>query len=173
MNAFMTREFTTKVTITMLALLMAGASALADRYEINSMQTSSQYATVNNAWTYNTPCVEVALRVTEDIGTNTPILKAYFFNKAREMVLESSRPSQVSFGDGQSVSTPATYRPGKKSTIYFAVHPNVQRGKNKWKYCVVVFGDKESVAAAVYPKDDIKLFKFKESDMVGKKPAAK
>lgn len=162
-----------KVPIAALVLLMAVASVAADRYEISSIHTSSQYATVNNAWQYNTPCVEVALRVMEEIGTTTPILKAYFFNKERELVLESSRPSQVSFGDGQSVSTPATYRPGKKSTIYFAVHPNVQRGKNKWKYCVVVFGDKETAAASVYPKDDIKLFKFKESDLVGKKPAAK
>lgn len=173
MNRDIYKRMLTRVPIPVLALFMTVASASADRYEISAIHTSSQYASVNNAWTYNTPCVEVALRVMEEIGTTAPSIKAYFFNKDREMVFECARPSQVSFGDGQSVSVPATFKPGRKSTIYFAVHPNVQRGKNKWKYCVVVFGDKETVAAMVYPKEDIQQFTFQEKSLVGKKPASK
>ncbi len=162
-----------KVPITMLVLLMAAASAFAQHYEISSMQTGQQYACINNAWIRGAPCVEVSLRVTEDIGANQPMIKAYFFGKDREPVLECTRPTSVSFGDGQSKSVPDVFKPGKKNTVYFGIPANIQRGKAKWKYCVVVFGDKDSVTAAVYPKDDIQQFKFKEKDQLGKKPASK
>ena len=50
-------------------------------FEVSNLLTSSQYAYVNNAWIHNVPCIEVVLRVNEDIGRNPPIIKAYFYNK--------------------------------------------------------------------------------------------
>ena len=134
--------------------------------EISNLSTSSQYAYVNNAWLHNVPCIEVILRVNEDIGQNPPNIKAYFYNKDHELVKALTRPTSVSFGNRESFTSPEIFRPGKKYTVYFGISEGIQRGKNKWKYAIVLFGNRENATADIHPKEDIAPFDFPEKDLV-------
>jgi len=160
-----------RVPFIALSLLLAVASASAARYEISSISTSQQDIYVNNAWVNNAPCIEVTLRVTEDIGKTTPAIKAYFYTKDREMVKSWDRPSHISLPSTETFSAPESYKPGKKYVVYFGIPQSIQRGKEKWKHIVVVFGDRDQVAAEVYPKEDIQQFEFKEKALLGKTAA--
>ena len=161
-----------KFQFTLLSLLLMVSACLADRYEITSIRSTQKDAYVDNAWLNGVLCIEVTIKANEDLPDAKQFVKAYFFGKDGNMVREE-RPSPINMGGGQSYSVPAVVRPGKKYTIYFGISEAIARGKNKWKNAVVVFGDKETVAAAVYPKADIEQFKFKEKDLLGKKPASK
>ena len=145
---------------------MRAAGVKQTTFEISNLSTSSQYAYVNNAWLHNVPCVEVVLRVNEEIGTNPPNIKAYFFNKDRELVKELTRPTSVSFGNRESFQSPESFKPGKKYTVYFGISEGIQRGKNKWKYAIVLFGNRENATADIHPKEDIAPFDFPEKDLV-------
>ena len=135
-------------------------------FEICNLSTSAQFACINNAWTRNVSCIEAALRVNEDLGEKQLIMKAYFYNKDRQMVKELPHPTSVSLGGGESYQSPAIYKAGKKYTVYFGVTESVQRGKDKWKHAIVVFGDRNNVTADIHPKDDIAQFDFPEKDLV-------
>jgi len=154
-----------------LSLLMAVASASADRYEIAGLSTTQQYAYFNNAWLNDVPCIQVTLKVNEDIGKRSPEIKAYFFNKDREMVKECGKPTHISQRRQESFQAPESYKPGKKYSVYFGIPESIRRGKEKWKYVLVVFGDREAVTAAIHPKEDIQQFEFKEKRMLGTNPA--
>lgn len=137
-------------------------------FEISNISTSSQYAYVNNSWIRNALCVQVTLRVNEDVNKNPPSMKAYFFNKDREMVKELTRPTSVSFGNRESMQSPERFQPGRKYTIYFGISEGIQRGKDKWKHVIVMFGNRENATAEIHPKEDIGLFEFPEKALVMK-----
>jgi hypothetical protein len=137
-------------------------------FEISNISGSSQYAYVNNAWIRNVPCVQVTLRVNENVDKTPPNIKAYFYNKNRELVKELTRPTSVSFGNRESFMSPERFQPGKKYTVYFGVSESIQRGKDKWKHVVVLFGNRDCATAEVYPKDDINLFDYPEKELVAK-----
>lgn len=135
-------------------------------FEVSNISSSSQYAYINNSWKQNTLCIQVALRVNEDIGRNPPNIKAYFFNKDRELVSEHKHPTSVSFGNRESTQSPERFHPGRKYTVYFGISESIQRGKDKWKHVIVVFGNNEKAAGDIHPKEDINPYDFPEKDLV-------
>ncbi len=145
---------------------MRAAGVKQATFEIYNLSTSSQYAYINNAWIRNAPCIEVTLRVNEDIGQNPPNIKAYFFNKDREMVKELPHPTSVSFGNRESTQSPESFKPGRKYTVYFGISEGIQRGKSKWKHVIVLFGNRENATADIHPKEDISQFDFPEKNLV-------
>lgn len=153
-------------TIISSLLLMVAAAVAAERYEITGIKTSQQYACINMAWVHDVLCLEVTLRVNDDLGKGTPAVKAYFYNKDNQKLQEHVRPTSVSGGGGNSYVAPDSYRPGKKYTVYFGVSGSIQRGKDKWKHAVIVFGDAANAVAEAYPKADPSQFEFKEKALV-------
>ena len=137
-------------------------------FEVSNISTSSQYAYINDSWIRNALCVEVALRVNEDIGKEPPTMKAYFFNKNREMVSEHKHPTGVSFGNRESTRSPDRFHPGRKYTVYFGISQSIQRAKEKWKHVIVVFGNREKATADIHPREDIAQFDFPEKELVMK-----
>ena len=75
-------------------------------------------------------------------------------------------PTSVSFGNRESFQSPEIFKPGKKYTVYFGISEGIQRGKDKWKHVIVMFGDRENAVAEIYPKGDIAPFDFPEKDLV-------
>jgi len=135
-------------------------------FEISNISSSFVDAYINNAWIANALCMQAALRVNEDIGKEPPTMKAYFFNKNRELVSELKQPTSVSFGNRESFRMPEKFFPGKKYSVYFGVSQSIQRGKEKWKHIIVVFGNREKATADIHPKEDIGQFDFPEKELV-------
>lgn len=137
-------------------------------FEISNISSSFVDAYINNAWISNALCMEAALRVNEDIGKEPPMMKAYFYNRNRELVGEHRMPTSVSFGNRESFRFPEKFVPGKKYSVYFGVSQSIQRGKEKWKNVIVVFGNREKATADIHPKEDIAQFDFPEKELVMK-----
>ena len=135
-------------------------------FEICGFSTSAQNALVNDIWTRNVSCVEATLRVNEEIGEARPLIKAYFYNKDRQMVREWTHPTSVCFGRGDFYQAPVIHKAGKKFTVYFAATESIQKGKDKWKHVIVMFGNRDNVTADIHPKEDIQQFDFPEKERV-------
>ncbi|MFT3992260.1 MAG: hypothetical protein QM680_12710 [Luteolibacter sp.] len=61
---------------------------------------------------------------------------------------------------------PPALEAGKKYSVYFAVPKAYTAGDKKWRRVVVVFGNKETAVAELFPKGEIKPYDFPEKSKV-------
>jgi hypothetical protein len=143
----------------------APPAAKQNTFEICSTSTSYQHAVVDSAWRRNALCVQAVVRLNESVGAKAPSLKAYFYNKNRQLVLEHKHPSLVQ-DHPDPPPAPERFLPGRKYMVFFGVNNSIERGKDKWKHAIIVFGNRDKAAAEIYPKEDIAQFDFPEKALV-------
>ncbi len=142
-------------------------------YEITNIQTSTKrVGWVDNGWKDYVPCIQAGLRVTQDPGSQKLFVKAYFYDKDNKIVQKDDQPPQVSDNYSTYVGMPALFKPMQEQKVFFPISVKSTQPDTKWMRVVIVFGDKSSATAEVYPKTDLDKFDFPERTLALKSAAA-
>lgn len=151
----------------LLGLFLTTLPALAEtQFQVNLLGHTTAAVYVDGAWINNAEAVEAKVAVSPASPAEGVALKAYFYSADGKLIHTLNKPSSLNAGNGGTVPMPVTYEPGKKYSFFFGVPGAIQKGPNKWKRVIVVFGKGEQISAKIYPKDDIKKFDFPEKSMV-------
>jgi hypothetical protein len=154
-----------KLLVVMLPLVL-GVPCFAGTFEISNIGPTVRYAHVDGAWKHGTLCLQVTLKTSENFPDKLPYVKAYFYDKDRQLLKEEGGPTSVVTRGTETFTHPPSYDAGKKYVVYFAPSQQITRSNRKWKYVVFVFGDKTKAAAEVYPIEDVLKFEFKEKALM-------
>lgn len=148
-----------------LALAILPASA-ENPYSIDLMGTGSDYLFHDGGWQRGTECIEAKVSTKQLLKRENMVIKAYFYGDTAEPVHTSPQPSSRATGNGNSMTKPMEIAKGKKQEFSFGIPSDMLKGSKKWRRVVVVFGDKSTVTARVYPKDDLTNFNFPEKHLI-------
>ena len=81
-------------------------------------------------------------------------------------------PPQVSDNYSTYVGMPALFKPMQEQKVFFPISVKSTQPESKWMRVVIVFGDKSSAVAEVYPKTDLAKFDFPEKELALKSATA-
>ena len=123
---------------------------------------------VGSSWRKDLPRrMQVSLMVTADTPTNGVFVKAYFYNKDNKLVASSPRPNPIwasTVHGMEEVGLPRTLTHGKITDVYFALPEDLQA--KHWTTMLVVFGNKDQVAATALPNSALPMLDFPERAQV-------
>ncbi len=150
-------------TILLLICSLASVTAFADSsFKIDVIVPTRAWLYVDDVWQEGTECVEVKVAVAKATDAKGIMVKAYFFSMDGKLLEIVDRPTSMADGAANQIKSPLKYEVGRKYSHYFAVPTRIKAGADKWKRVVVVFGSADSMAAKIYPKDDMAKFEFPE-----------
>lgn len=133
--------------------------------------TGSEDIKVGSSWRKDLPRrMQASLMVTEDMPTTGVFVKAYFYNKDNKLVASYPRPNPiwVSTVHGmEEVALPRALTHGKITDVYFALPEDLQA--KHWTTILVVFGNKDQVAATALPNSTLPILEFPEKSNVAVK----
>ncbi|MES2506569.1 MAG: hypothetical protein V4599_07695 [Verrucomicrobiota bacterium] len=135
-------------------------------YSIDLMGTGKAYLFHEGGWQRGAECIEAKVSTANLLKKDDMVIKAYFYGDSAEPMHVSERPTSVVLPNNSTLGIPMEIAKGKKHEFFFGIPSKIAQGGNKWRRVVVVFGDKSSVAARVYPKDDIASFNFPEKSLI-------
>lgn len=153
-----------KTTLILLSsLFMLCFPAVAEsQFQIDLVSTVSKNIHVDDAWTNNADAVEAKVSASPESPAAGVSIKAYFYSADGKLIHTANEPSDVNAMNGSTVPKPVNFDTGRKYSFYFGVPAKIQKGKDKWKRVIVVFGKGEQISAKIYPKDDLAKFEFPE-----------
>ena len=143
-------------------------------YVIEKVKEQGMYsAWVDGGWKRSVKCIMAELSTTRELKpTEKFFIKAYFYNKNKDLVHTCTRPDQARRGTGADyIGTPTYFKPKKDYDVYFPIPEKIKDGKYKWDNALVVFGDKEKAVAALERKgalDKMSDYAFPEQEIVQK-----
>lgn len=157
-----------KTHLSLICSLFVGAhSALADsQFKVDLVSSSKQNIYVDRSWRNAAEAIEATVSVSPSSPAAGVSLKAYFYSAEGNLIHTAKEPSQVNARNGSTVPKPVNYDAGKKYSFFFGVPGAIQKGPDKWKRVIVVFGKGEQLSAKIYPKDDMAKFDFPEKASV-------
>jgi len=109
------------------------------------------------------PCVEAAVWVAKPARSKDTFARAYFFGRDGKCFADPSTPSVAVHGK-DSYAVPTIY--SGDDTIFFEI-PESLSASSDWR-AVIVFGDKEGVAARGWPEASVFRFEFPEKDRLNR-----
>lgn len=109
------------------------------------------------------PYFKVDVKIKEQQSSKGIFAKIYYYNDLKVLLTQDNLPIAVKRSGGYS-SFPAIFRKQKTEELYFILPESLKR--IKFDSALVVFGDKQSATAKVYPKGNVSDFEFKEKDLV-------
>ncbi len=112
------------------------------------------------------PFLEVMVQTKEQTRSDNLYAKAYYYDQSRKFIEKTDKPYPVGHGTQQPYPMPVFFPKTKAETLYFAVPTNVLVTRD-WQV-VVVFGDDQAAAAAVYPRGMAASFNFPERNQFDK-----
>jgi hypothetical protein len=98
------------------------------------------------------PFLEVHVSVKDQIKSNSLIGKAYFYDKAKNLIATAAKPDVADHGNNERYDWPVILAADKDQFIYFAVPDQVLK-QSTWS-AVVVFGDSKGVDAQLFQGSD-------------------
>jgi hypothetical protein len=158
-------------------LFLAGVSVLfaqdtppsGNPFEIKTMQRAVKLlAYVSNAWKSNAPCIQAEVRVTRDIGSTKPYVRAYFFDREKNLLESFKGPVEVSESQNKDTAMPAFFKPHQPYKVCFPITERTTQPGKSWSRVIIVFGDKTYATAECFPKDEMASFDFPEKDLAMK-----
>ena len=132
------------------------------QFQIDLVSSVRKNIHVDDAWTNNADAVEAKVSASPESPAAGVSIKAYFYSAEGKLIHTANKPSDVNAMNGNTVPNPVNFDAGKKYSFYFGVPAKIQKGKDKWKRVIVVFGKGEQISAKIYPKDDLTKFEFPE-----------
>jgi len=93
------------------------------------------------------PCLQVRIRVKEQIRASSIIAHAYFYDSTKALIATVKTPAVVDWGGGQKYDFPVIFPNDKEQLMFFAVPDKVLQQQD-WSV-VVVFGDSKGVDAQI------------------------
>lgn len=124
---------------------------------------------VDGEWIPGLITLKAKVRLESGAETGKPFVKAYFFDASGNRVLDYQKPPQVEVKRGiEYVSLPPIWQNKTDYEIHFPIPAAFERGNNKWRTAVIVFGNKQNAVAAIYPSGskEIEDLDFPERDLV-------
>lgn len=109
------------------------------------------------------PFLKVTARTKRRIRADNLYVKAYYYDRARNLIEQSDKPYPVKRESGTPHPLPVFFSKTSE-TLYFAVPTNIL-AQQQW-HALVVFGDKHEADAATYPRGLATSFSFPESKLV-------
>lgn len=162
--------------VMLVAMLLSGASShgaeeVKATFQIRTVKRAvKKQVLVEGGWRKDAPCIEATVRTTEDLGSKKAYVKAYFYNRQKEVVAKFDAPVAVSdtFG-GATRTLPDYLKPMEYHDVYFPVTSRASEGKDRWARVIVVLGEGNRAVAEIYPADDITSYEFAEKDFASYK----
>lgn len=114
------------------------------------------------------PCVEAFVRVADPVRSGETVVRAHFFDQAGNRLSTVSTPSVANRGK-DAYAVPAIY--SGDETIFFEI-PEKLRDLADWR-AVIVFGDKQGVAALGWPDSSVFRLEFPEKPLLNRTRAVK
>ena len=136
------------------------------QFQVDLVRSSKQDIYVDSSWTHGAEAIEATVSVSPSSPAAGVSLKAYFYSADGKLVHTAKEPSLVNARNGSTVSKPVSYDAGKKYNFFFGIPGAIQKGPDKWKRVIVVFGKSEQFSAKIFPKDDMAKFSFPEKASV-------
>jgi hypothetical protein len=133
-------------------------------FEIKDLKrTTKAKAFVDNAWKFDVPCIQATIQMTEDFSEKEIFVRAYFYNRSKQVVAKAEAPSEVGDSAGGPGYRIPDYLKAKESyKVCFAINARAAEGKDRWSRVLVVIGKGEKAVAKMIPSDDIASFPFPE-----------
>lgn len=150
-----------KLIYTAVLLSIFCNSINASTFEIKSIRKIKARAYVDNSWKNGVPCFKADIISGEDQATDSLTVKAYIYSKGKKLLETLDDPTSISPGK-DTYKLPVSFKQKKKYNVYFGVSQLYRKGKDKFKYVVVVFGKDGDYAAKVYPRAKLDEFEFDE-----------
>jgi hypothetical protein len=136
------------------------------QFKVDLVSSSRQNIYVDEAWINGAEAVEATVSASPSSPATGVSIKAYFYSAEGKLIHTADKPSPVNARNGSTVPNPVSFDAGKKYSFFFGIPGAIQKGKEKWKRVIVVFGRGEQFSAKVYPKDDMAKFNFPEKASV-------
>lgn len=156
---------TTCILLTSLFLISFPAVA-ESQFQIDLVSTVRANVYVDEAWSNGVDAVEAKVSASPAAPAAGVNIKAYFYSADGKLIHTADKPSKVNAMNGDTVPNPVNFDAGKKYSFIFGIPGAIQKGKDKWKRVVVVFGKGEHISAKIYPKDDLAKFDFPEKSSI-------
>lgn len=151
------------ILLLLSSLCFASLSALGEsQFNVDLLGSGRANVYVDEAWINNADAVEAKVSISPASPSAGVSIKAYFYSAEGKLVHTADKPSKVNAMNGNTVPHPANFETGKKYSFFFGIPAAIQKGKDKWKRVIVVFGKGEQMSAKIYPKDDMTKFDFPE-----------
>ena len=153
-----------------LCLVTAAGRAQDTDFKIVNIHpaSGSEDIKVGSSWRKDLPRrMQVSLVVTADTPTNGVFVKAYFYDKDNKLVASYGRPNPIwasTVHGMEEVGLPRTLTHGKVTDVYFALPEDLQA--KHWTTMLVVFGNKDHVAATALPNSVLPMLEFPEKAQV-------
>ncbi len=143
----------------------------ASPFVIQSVIKDRQYLFVDGGWKPEAECIKTTLRVKTDLpDTEKPFVKAYFYDKNKDLLATSVTPSSVSKDSRSTSSMPPVFERNRSYDLYFGISSQATRGKAFWHTVIVVFGAGTNAVAKAYPTGHAKDFEFPEKSLLRDNP---
>ncbi len=126
-------------------------------------------AWVGKEWKNGLNTLKVVARIDSGSEAGGFYARAYFYDGSGSKLLEWKKPPQVEVNRGGTYAAlPARWSDGEDFEIYFPIPEEIDRGANRWKTAIIVFGNATTAVADAYPSSsiDLKDFQFPERDLV-------
>jgi len=148
-------------------VLFAEETPISDNpFEVKTIQrTVKIWASINNAWKGNAPCIQAEVRVNRDIGASKPYVRAYFFDREKNLLESFKGPIEVSENQSSYTAMPAFFKPHQPNKVCFPITERSTQPGKTWSRVIIVFGDKDHATAECFPKDELGNFDFPEKDL--------
>jgi len=117
---------------------------------------------VEQSWKSNVPVIEVNLRTNEDLQSKKPFVKAYFYDKDKNLIVKADMPSAYTVAGKGTVLIPDYLKPKETYKVCFGITSQALDLHRKWMHVIVVFGEGNRAVAAIYPPVDPTPFQFDE-----------
>ena len=154
------------VVLVWALLIVAGSARAQDTFKVLGIRQtfSADLIKVGNDWRKDLPRrLEVALQVHADTHASSVFVHAYFYDKDDHLVATCNKPNAIwtTTQKGiQEVELPEPLSASRINNVYFALPEDLQA--KKWTTVLVVFGNKENVAATAMPSSELPKLEFPE-----------
>ncbi len=153
--------------ILLASLFLVSFPAVAEsQFQIDLVGSGRANVYVDETWVNGADAVEAKVSASPASPAAGVSIKAYFYTAEGKLIHTADKPSKVNAMNGNTVPNPVNFEAGKKYSFYFGIPGAIQKGKDKWKRVIVVFGKGEHISAKIYPKDDLAKFDFPEKSSI-------
>ena len=152
-----------------------GAAATAKTTEVKfrtiTRFRNTRNADVNNTWVEGLQTIRAKFDLVSGADRDKLFARAYFYDEKGKQLYDLRQPPQVEVAPREYVSIPPIFKDGESYEFLFPIwDEKSSQLTDKVVTTIVVFGNKEAVAAGIYPSTrKLEEFDFPEKELALKK----